>query len=1452
MRSYKQPNTMTRFIKHVLTSVILVTIAQTGFGQIRGGENLIMPPPSPEAAAFAEYGNHAISYYTGKPNISVPIYDISYGKLNHSISLDYSPGIQVTQIASNVGLGWNLRAGGSVVRNVHNLPDDHTQGHSYEPFYSNASYGNQTVNYYFNYFRNNGMDEGVHFTESSGILEDYFDFKEDIEIKSLETVPDSYTFSVDGLSGTIYIDYDNNTAFCLEHPDIDVEVIFSNWQNSKPIVGWVITDKMGTTYKFGGHSSPNSIESTLSYTENIDLEYVIKYNSAWNLTEISSYDGKDAIHFEYGTRQSYDQEQSYFSQTSRTDTHNESYGSCFQSTSTNHSNSSSYRIEKGFLESIAIGSSSNKLITFEYDLSERIDLKGQYALKNIQIKNHENEVLNRVKLHHDYFGDPTSTHEHDSRLKLDKVALYDQTTKPQEYSFTYFSPEDVPSRTSMAQDWLGYYNGENSNKSLIPVNPEFDNHNTDAGNRDFSFNHSKVGTLRTVTYPTGGSSEYFYETNTTTYWQSFTRFEVAGSEGLSGGSTPENIASNPFSYCDDLTPDIIPDIEMKTFTIDEEGYYRVKYERIGTPGVDPLIEAFFYEGDRDDYCDLYEEPLLFKVNTPEIDEKEEGIYLETGTYSIMVVNSDPSIQVNLAVGKYVTTNSELIKDLGSLRIGRIVDKNEENVAVKVRKLQYGNGEFHRGLAFEKLIYFETPNVSGAGEHPVTCNALQRYSHNLNTPTRYEVTYPTVTELSYDGTETTFNGKTEYNYYNESEGRLQYPLPLIKPLNGINKSTKYFRYSQSLQKFDLVKKVENDFEALEIDTSLDPPSKAFWFSYVDDAFVDVGLYKDSQSSSTYYFMGAPSNTVDFLASHAGGSEGYLVGETQRCGIDGLHLVRCYPGPVSHFYRQVGGARRYWMKNLSSTTVDYFPESGDSLMVRTVNEYGSSDHYQVTKSETINSDGTSNIFYYDYPHDVSDQSSAMNYLLARHRIAEPIYLKETFDDGSGEIELARKETTYADFATYYLPSEISISQPGGQPQVTKVLKYDSRNRIREIQNTSGIASTYVHGYGSGHIIAVAEGATYAEFLTSLGGSTSLIGDGGRAYSDAQHNTIVNNLSNAFVTTYEYKDGVGMTKMRDPNERKTLFEFDDYNRLKLVKDNENKLVKEYNYNHTNAPQTIEGSIDISGDLIQGSTVTFTANITTALTGNTTYRWDIDGTIYEGSATVSHVFDTERTNVPVTLRVSNISFNSLEKTEFIDVEEIPFTGQISIVGCADNDAINTISVSGLSAYRPEEIQYEWKIANEVVSTEPSFDHVFGNVTNTDMVVKLTMTSPYYGNTVQRIKTRYIVTNPLPTALIIFNAISSQDSINHFLPVSTAVPSHSWFSVDEITSEYIKVSFDDYFVNDTREGTITVNYLDPSCPTKIIDVRQFGDDGSGGSGGGGGNPCDPGCVLSGTKCICQ
>src|ERR1041385_1611279 len=89
---------------------------------------------SPEVASLGKFGNIPVSYSTGIPQISIPIFEIKMGDVHLPISLDYhAGGVRVDETSSSVGTGWALNAGGFVSRQMVGLPDETSGGYLSSP-----------------------------------------------------------------------------------------------------------------------------------------------------------------------------------------------------------------------------------------------------------------------------------------------------------------------------------------------------------------------------------------------------------------------------------------------------------------------------------------------------------------------------------------------------------------------------------------------------------------------------------------------------------------------------------------------------------------------------------------------------------------------------------------------------------------------------------------------------------------------------------------------------------------------------------------------------------------------------------------------------------------------------------------------------------------------------------------------------------------------------------------------------------------------------------------------------------------------------------------------------------------------------------------------------------------------------------------------------------------------
>lgn len=104
--------------------IILVLMFAGAFLSLGQTELPKVVPLAPNAAALAKYGDIPVSHYNGTANFSIPLWTINSKDITVPISLDYhSGGIRLKEYAGWVGLGWTLEAGGVITRQLKDKDD---------------------------------------------------------------------------------------------------------------------------------------------------------------------------------------------------------------------------------------------------------------------------------------------------------------------------------------------------------------------------------------------------------------------------------------------------------------------------------------------------------------------------------------------------------------------------------------------------------------------------------------------------------------------------------------------------------------------------------------------------------------------------------------------------------------------------------------------------------------------------------------------------------------------------------------------------------------------------------------------------------------------------------------------------------------------------------------------------------------------------------------------------------------------------------------------------------------------------------------------------------------------------------------------------------------------------------------------------------------------------------
>lgn len=489
---------------------------------------------SPTAASLGKYSDIPVSYHTGLPQISVPIYTVKEGPLSLPISLSYhAGGVKVMEPAGWCGIGWSLNAGGVISRTVRGIPDEAR----------NTGIG--IHGHFRNYGFSNYLMDGPERWVGGGPMPHDHNFG----TSQYDGEPDLFFFNFNGYSGKFYFQ-DDRTPVIVGGEDLKIEYYYpadnlpSYTQEQANIQGFTITTANGDKYYFGINPGINSgadaVEITFPYSAGHQVMSERVYAS-WYLTKIESADGLFSIQFSYQS-----EKYSYYTISMYPIDPNlqPNAQSAYIDPWTGTFNNIEYQLVKNFVEGVRLSqiNFSNGVVEFTPVSTPRTDLGNSFytsgasfidganteakGLQSISISN-SSGICKKFQLYHNYFADNTSplpgniaignTIQTDRyRLRLDSIREQSCSgtiiNKP--YKFEY-QGNFLPRRLSFAQDHWGFYNGAVSNSTLIPTYSTNNFYFKHGANRDSKWPEMLSGALTKISYPTGGNSSFEFEPHTT-------------------------------------------------------------------------------------------------------------------------------------------------------------------------------------------------------------------------------------------------------------------------------------------------------------------------------------------------------------------------------------------------------------------------------------------------------------------------------------------------------------------------------------------------------------------------------------------------------------------------------------------------------------------------------------------------------------------------------------------------------------------------------------------------------------------------------------------------------------------------------------------------------------------------------------------------------------------------
>lgn len=298
-------------MKRVIFFGLLAIIGFVTYAQDNNtGEPTFLPP---NAAAFSKYGDIPVSHHTGVANISVPIFTITEGNLSLPISMSYhSGGIRVDEMASWVGLGWSLNAGGVISRSVQGgLDEGNFKPHAVSNragwgWYRDkgappeiTDYQNQCPDQYTDPVTGLPTTPKINNQSPAGSnIASCYDYHYDAARGMIDTEPDIYSFNIGGYSGKFFFDELQNPVL-MPIQDIKIDVTYN--ATDMKFDRWKVTTPDGTKYYFGKNTNGNNaIEDSFTNTTGAPSNSDVFYStSSWYLYRIESANNRHWIELEY-------------------------------------------------------------------------------------------------------------------------------------------------------------------------------------------------------------------------------------------------------------------------------------------------------------------------------------------------------------------------------------------------------------------------------------------------------------------------------------------------------------------------------------------------------------------------------------------------------------------------------------------------------------------------------------------------------------------------------------------------------------------------------------------------------------------------------------------------------------------------------------------------------------------------------------------------------------------------------------------------------------------------------------------------------------------------------------------------------------------------------------------------------------------------------------------------
>jgi hypothetical protein len=1150
----------TNFYRLLITATIIVGGIKMSYSQSSLPSINSVVPVSPNAASLGKYGEIPVGFSTGIPNISVPIFDIQSGSLKMPVNISYhAGGMRVEEVASWVGLGWSLNAGGVITRQVRGIADENANG--YRQNYL-------TIDSFINNLMPNAVAREA--------------YRDAVNSGAADSQQDLFTYNIGGESGKL--------VFMPGGGIVSIPVSKNKFEFGT-FLGqdscWKITGTDGTVYYFSDKENSSATSVT-----NGSAGSTLANISSWYLSRMVNVTGKDSISFSYNT--SFSLLNTGNAQTKYV------LDPVYGAGCTGKSPDVSYSLTNVLAKQPSLISFSNGTVQFFEKSADRDDYPNNHALDSIVITNTDGSYRKKYRFYQSYntgsgnYGTPS---EELKRMFLDSMVIFDATTRQGKYGFSYNLFTTLPFRNSYDQDHWGYFNNAGNGVDFVPSSNlrqlADSNYLLIAGaNRNPDSVLNQLGTLTSIIYPTGGRTEFEYETNKICNLESVHDL-VTGY----GSFVKTTSYSGSFNINDDFAGS---GGVNATISINNGGSPCTLGASLGCP----VVTISGPSGNLDIYDNIER-------------------WLRKGTYSVTVDLSgvtDPDIISNFSFSvvwaKSALSDSffKYNANAGGLRIKKITNYSSTTGKASVKKYLYKNPA-DLGKSSGYLVCFPEyisksffySDVANCGYFTLSSGS----NYPLLTTQGSYVNYKYVQELSGENGEF---GKAEYEFTAPDI----YPTAVdthfpFAPAEGRDfrrghlLNAKAYSFNTGTQAYTLVdEKINtytdiftNQYQGVKIGlqhfhSETTPP---YLKGYDSSRFaISSGWFPQASETHRVYDQNNPSVYSETVTLYGYDSLHYLpitVSTTNSKGEDVIQHMK-YPldytslsgsdnltagitnlknknlvSPVIEKYTQIGGDSR----TTQATFTSYKPTvalpdtiySAELTVATTSFSASSVSSGSITKSGLYQSQVAFN--KYDSYGNIAEQQKlkdAKHSYLWDYSASYPVAEVTNADSGniaytSFENGVTGNWTVSSDSGTfvtntsptgnkYYTFSGSTLQKTGLSSGATYIVSYWSSTGT--YYTVSGTISSSKTG-------AIIGGWTYCEHEVTGTSSITVSGSGNidelRLYP-----------KNALMTTYTYQPLAGMTSQCDAANKITYYQYDSLGRLQLMKDQYGNILKSFDYKY------------------------------------------------------------------------------------------------------------------------------------------------------------------------------------------------------------------------------------------------------------------------------------------------